>query len=72
MTDTTSQPRVPARLVLLSLAALWACYFLVATLRGAVMGFDLGWPIVSRRLTICIISMLLMAAVWPLLQILDR
>jgi hypothetical protein len=68
----TSQPRVPARLVLLSLAALWACYFIVATLRGAVQGFDLAWPIISRRLTICIVSMLIMAAVWPLLQLLDR
>jgi two-component sensor histidine kinase len=65
-------PRVPARLVLLSLAALWACYFIVASLRGVVMGFELAWPILSRRLTICILSMLIMAAVWPLLQLLDR
>jgi two-component sensor histidine kinase len=72
MAAVTSQPRVPARIVLLSLAALWACYFIVATLRGVVMGFDLAWPIVSRRLTICIVSMLVMAAVWPLLQLLDR
>ncbi|WP_404479470.1 sensor histidine kinase [Novosphingobium sp. BL-52-GroH] len=72
MASDTSYPRVPARLVLLSLAALWACYFIVATLRGAVMGFDLAWPIISRRLTICIVSMLVMAAVWPLLQLLDR
>ncbi|MYL96587.1 sensor histidine kinase [Novosphingobium sp. FGD1] len=72
MATVASTPRVPARLVLLSLAALWACYFIVATLRGVVMGIDLGWPIVSRRLTICIVSMLVMAAVWPLLQLLDR
>lgn len=72
MNDPSGQPRVPARLVLLSLAALWACYFLVATLRGAVMGFDFAWPIISRRLTISILSLLLMAAVWPLLQMLDR
>lgn len=72
MVDSASEPKVPVRLVLLSLAALWACYFLVATLRGVVMGFDFAWPIISRRLTICILSMLLMAAVWPLLQMLDR
>ncbi|WP_313434495.1 histidine kinase [Novosphingobium sp.] len=66
------QPRVPARLVLISLAALWACYFIVATLRGVVLDYDMSWPMVSRRLTICILSMLLMAAVWPLLQLLDR
>lgn len=72
MTDLAPFPRVPARLVLLSLAALWACYFMIATLRGAFMGFDFVWPIISRRLTICILSMLVMAAVWPLLQMLDR
>lgn len=72
MANSVHNPRVPARLVLLSLAALWACYFFVATLRGAFMGFDFVWPIISRRLTICILSMLVMAAVWPLLQMLDR
>jgi hypothetical protein len=71
MIDLT-QPRVPARLVLASLGALWACYFLVATLRGVLMGLEFVWPIVSRRLTICIISMLVMAALWPLLQLFDR
>lgn len=72
MFEAAPPPRVPARLVLLSLAALWACYFIVASLRGLVMGFDLDWSFLSRRLTICIVSMLVMAAVWPLLQLLDR
>lgn len=67
-----AHPRVPARLVLASLAALWACYFTVATLRGIFLGLDFVWPIVSRRLTICIVSMLVMAALWPLLQLFDR
>ncbi|VWX53702.1 sensor histidine kinase [Novosphingobium sp. 9U] len=71
MIDLT-HPRVPARLVLASLGALWACYFLVATLRGIFLGLDFVWPIVSRRLTICIISMLVMAALWPVLQLFDR
>ena len=65
-------PRVPPRLVLASLAALWACYFTVATLRGVFLGLDFVWPIVSRRLTICIVSMLVMAALWPLLQLFER
>ncbi|MFC0206204.1 sensor histidine kinase [Novosphingobium soli] len=72
MTDVAPQPRVPARIVLLSLAALWACYFIVASLRGAFLGFDPGWAMISRRLTSCILSMLIMVAVWPLLQLLDR
>lgn len=71
MNETIEQPRVPARLVLASLMALWACYFIVATLRWYFFGYGFDWPVVSRRLTICIISMLLMAALWPLLQLLD-
>jgi two-component sensor histidine kinase len=71
MIDLT-QPRVPARLVLASLGALWGCYFIVATLRGVFYGLEFVWPIVSRRLTICIISMLVMASLWPLLQLFDR
>ncbi|EIZ78408.1 sensor histidine kinase [Novosphingobium sp. Rr 2-17] len=72
MIEIAPTPRVPARLVLLSLAALWACYFVVASLRGMFQGFDMDWPILSRRLTICILSMLLMAAVLPLLQMVER
>ncbi|MCJ2182229.1 histidine kinase [Novosphingobium sp. 1949] len=72
MADVSENPRVPARMVLLSLAALWACYFILATLRGAFMGLDFVWPIISRRLTICLLSAMVMAAVWPLLQMLDR
>nr|WP_156839874.1 histidine kinase [Novosphingobium aquimarinum] len=72
MNETIEQPRVPARLVLASLMALWACYFIVATLRWYFFGYGFEWPVVSRRLTICIISMLLMAALWPLLQLLDH
>jgi two-component system, LytTR family, sensor kinase len=72
MNETIEQPRVPARLVLASLMALWACYFIVATLRWYFFGYGFEWPVVSRRLTICIVSMLLMAALWPLLQLLDH
>ncbi len=70
--QNTNTPRVPTRLVVLSLVALWACYFVVATLRGAFLGLDLGWDIVSRRLTICVLSLFTMLAVWPLLQLLER
>jgi len=72
MIEVEPQARVPLRLVLASLLALWACYFIVATLRGMFMGFDLGWPIVSRRLTICVLSFMVMAALIPLLQLFDR
>ncbi|WP_260926000.1 sensor histidine kinase [Novosphingobium sp. 9] len=72
MRSSLLQPRVPARAVLGSLAALWACYFVLATARGALVGLDLDWPIVSRRLTICVLSAMVMAVSWPLLQMIER
>ena len=34
-------PRVPARIVLASIAALWVTYFALATLRGWLVGLEL-------------------------------
>lgn len=66
------QPRVPTRAVIGSLAALWACYFVLATMRGLLVGYDFGWAIISRRLTICVLSGMIMLALWPFLQMLER
>ena len=53
--DPTS-PRVPFRLVLLSSAGLWLCYFIVVTMRSLVMGMDFSWPLLWRRFLVALIS----------------
>ena len=64
--------RVPARLVLASIAGVWLCYFLLATLRGAVVGFDFSLPMLTRRLGVTFAAMALTAALlWPVLRALD-
>ena len=64
--------RVPARLVLASIAGAWLCYFLLASLRGAVAGFDFSLPMLSRRLIVTLAAMALTAVlVWPVLRALD-
>ena len=65
-------PRVPARLVLGSIAGVWLCYFLLATLRGAVVGFEFSLPMLSRRLGVTFAAMALTALLlWPVLRALD-
>jgi len=64
--------RVPTRLVILSVAGLWLCYFVVATLRSGVMGLDFSGAMVARRLVVVAGSMLVTLALWPLLRVTAR
>ncbi len=66
-----TSPRVPARVVLASIAGLWLCYFALATARGWVVGLELHGPLLSRRLLVTLASMAVTAAIWPLLRLLD-
>lgn len=73
MSETAADPpRIPPRLVLASIVGLWACYFLLATLRGAVLGYEFNWAFFSRRLFVSIASMAVTAMLWPLLVAMAR
>lgn len=63
--------RVPARVVILSICGVWLCYFVLASLRGAIVGFEFNWPFLSRRLAVTIASIAVTGTLWPLLQMLD-
>jgi len=60
--------RVPWRIVAASIVGLWLCYFVLATLRGWVIGFSLEWPMISRRMLVAAGSMAVTALLWPLLH----
>jgi hypothetical protein len=64
--------RVPARIVLASIAGLWLCYFVLASMRGAIVGLDFQSEVFVRRLIVALGSMVVTAALWPLLRGLDR
>ena len=69
---TTAAPtRVPARLVLASIAGLWLCYLLLTTLRGYIVGLEFHGPLFWRRLAVTVASMAVTAGIWPLLRLLD-
>ena len=67
----TSQSRVPAQVVLASIAGLWLCYFALATARGWIVGLEMHGPVLWRRLAVAIASMAVTAAIWPVLRMLD-
>ena len=64
--------RIPARIVLASIAALWLCYFGLATLRGWLVGLGMFDELLWRRAVVTLASMAVTAALWPLLRLLDR
>lgn len=63
--------RVSARVVILSICGVWLCYFVLASLRGAIVGFEFNGPFLSRRLAVTVASIAVTGALWPLLQMLD-
>jgi len=64
-------PRVPARAVLATIAALWVTYFALATLRGWLVGLELHDALLWRRVLVILASMVVTAGLWPLLRLLD-
>ena len=69
--ETGSPPRVPARLVIGSAAALWLCYYILTTARGFVVGLDFQDELAGRRLIVTFAGFLVTLAIWPLLRQLD-
>jgi two-component system LytT family sensor kinase len=65
-------PRVPARLVLASIAGLWLCYFVLATVRGWIVGLELHEALLWRRIAVTVASMAVTAALWPILRLLEH
>ncbi len=64
--------RLSPKTVIASIAGLWMFYFALATARGWVIGFELDWPMVSRRSIVTLASMAVTALLWPLLLFLQK
>lgn len=69
--DPAQKPRVPARVVLASIAGLWLCYLALTTLRSFIVGLEFQDALFWRRLAVTVASMAVTAAIWPLLMVLD-
>ncbi|WP_371135324.1 sensor histidine kinase [Novosphingobium sp.] len=64
-------PRVPARQVVLSAAALWLCYFVLITVRGLVVELGDFTDLLWRRGLVTGAGIIVTVACWPLLRRFD-
>ena len=69
--ETGNPVRVPVRLVVGSAAALWACYYLLTTARGYVVGLEFQDELAVRRLLVALAGFVVTLSIWPLLRQLD-
>lgn len=67
----TPPARVPARIVLISIAAMWLTYFALVSLRSWLVGLELLDLLLWRRLLVILASMAVTAGLWPILRLLD-
>ena len=62
---------VSLRMVLASIAGLWACYFVLVTIRAAI-GLEMQGELLWRRALVCFAGMAITFAMWLLLRLFDR
>ena len=63
--------RVPLSTVLVSIAGLWLCYFLLITIRGELLSIDLSTQILWRRVLATFIGALITVGLWVILRPFD-
>lgn len=68
----SESPRVPAKVVLLSILGLWVAYFLLITARGAVVGLELQDELLWRRLVVCLAGGGITILLWLFLRLFDE
>ncbi|MFV0645107.1 MAG: sensor histidine kinase [Sphingomonadaceae bacterium] len=67
----TVSARLPARTVMLSIIGLWACYFLITTLRGFIIGLEDGGEMIWRRGVVSLAGMGITGVLWLVLRLFD-
>lgn len=72
--DSTPAPvvRVPLRTVFASILGLWLTYFVLVSLRGALVGLDFSTEILWRRALACVFGGIITLSLWLLLRLFDR
>ncbi len=70
--DTRVSSSLPLRLVLISIAGLWATYYVLVTLRGLVIGLEMHAALLWPRLIVCLAGAAITFGMWLLLRLVDR
>ncbi|UIP07287.1 sensor histidine kinase [Erythrobacter sp. SDW2] len=70
--EADEMARVPLRQVLLSIAGLWFCYFVLITLRSSIVGLDFFGELLWRRALVCLAGAGITFVMWMLLRLFDH
>jgi two-component system, LytTR family, sensor kinase len=70
--DTTTPPRVPARIVLISVAGLWLCYYVLITLRSLVIDDEFLIETSWRRGVVTVAGMVITCLAWAIIRLFDQ
>ncbi|WP_370178936.1 sensor histidine kinase [Alteriqipengyuania sp.] len=63
--------RLPFKAVLISIAGLWATYFVLLTLRGVIVGLEIHDALLWRRLVVCLVGVVITLGMWLVLRLVD-
>ena len=66
--ETDPQVRIPMRHLAASIVGVWLCYFLLTTLRGAVVGLEMQDALLWRRALVTLAGMAITLVLWLVLR----
>ncbi|GMM91863.1 sensor histidine kinase [Qipengyuania sp. MTN3-11] len=76
MSRFSSLPDAPARLalgtVVTSIVGLWLCYFLLITIRGSVVGFEMQGELLWRRVVVTLAGVVVTFGMWTILRLVEE
>ncbi|WP_258319790.1 sensor histidine kinase [Qipengyuania flava] len=64
--------RLPGKVVFASMVGVWLCYFLLITLRGAVLGLEYQDELMWRRALVCVFGVGVTGLLWMLLRVVEN
>jgi len=63
---------VPVKVVFASMVGVWLCYFLLITLRGAIVGLEFQDELLWRRAFVCLTGVGVTALLWLCLRVVEQ
>lgn len=70
-TSRHSPARVSLRTVIISMVVLWACYFVLQTIRGSIVGLEFEAEILVRRALVTVAGLGITFCLWLILRLFD-
>ncbi len=71
MEPSSPHPRVPVSTVLASIAGMWACYFVLTTIRAEILDLGFTMDLLWRRALVALIGVAVTFAMWLVLRLFD-